>query len=208
MPKPFRLVVLMLFAFSAEVSAGIETPSADTEKQPQEKNRPEVPKTEVSPAPGAAQSDDAIDYTSDEAPPSTYDRKQLESPDTQDPSEIPIFEHLLRTILALAFVVGLVYIFGRWVLPRLSAYRVGKSTGESLKVKEKLQLDGKNALLWVEVRGGPDLLLGSGEHGVRLIQIRGENAAKGYAFQQHLDQASPARNPSKLSAQPDDTGSS
>lgn len=106
-------------------------------------------------------------YDADTPPPTTYDR--LQHTDTaQDFQGESLLRQLGRTVLGLVFVVALIYLTLKVLLPKVLNMRhvVG---GQSLKVIERVQLDARHALVLVDVRGEQTLLVATGEQGVQLL---------------------------------------
>lgn len=75
---------------------------------------------------------------------------------------------LWRTVMALGLVVGLILLSSKYILPKL----LGKAitpTSKHIKVLERTVVDGRNALVLVEIGSGSRLLLGSSDTGLRLV---------------------------------------
>lgn len=108
---------------------------------------------------------------SDSPPPSTYDRLQKE--DEAPVSERSMSEQLLRTAIALAVVVGLIYLIFRLGLGKLLRGRAGLATSSKgnrrLEVLERLQLDPRSAVYVLAVGDGREVLLGAGEKGLAFL---------------------------------------
>lgn len=73
---------------------------------------------------------------------------------------------LLKTLLAMAFILALAFIFIRYVLPRL--YRQGGPRGAEIQILEKQNLDVRKALYLVKVKN-KKYLLSSSEQSVQKI---------------------------------------
>ena len=101
-----------------------------------------------------------------EPPPSTYDKvrstQSLPSPDSEG-----LWRQLVRTALALAFIVGLIYLLAKVVGPRLNLSRL-RSAGR-LKIQDRLPLDARHSLYLIAL-DEHKMLIASGEGGVRLIK--------------------------------------
>ncbi len=75
---------------------------------------------------------------------------------------------LWRTVMALGLVVGLILLGSKYILPKV----LGKAmtpTSKHIKVLERTVVDGRNALVLVEIGAGSRILLGSSETGLRLV---------------------------------------
>ncbi len=119
----------------------------------------------------------APDLTADQPPPSEWDRRQAEKNTAADEEERELKEleersfisQLSQTLIALLVVCGILWLVGRFAISRLSNVRFGGgSSGESIKIIEKLQIDPRTSLYLVEV-GRARMLLGSGEKGIHLV---------------------------------------
>lgn len=73
----------------------------------------------------------------------------------------------LKTLLAMAVVLGLAIVVLRFVLPHLGLHRPQKSQG-NFRVLESFPLDAKKSLYVVEVEGRR-FLIGSSEHAINLV---------------------------------------
>jgi flagellar biogenesis protein FliO len=112
-----------------------------------------------------------VDLHSETPPPSTYD---LAAPH-EDPAAQPLLApenhalmySVLRTLVSLALVIALIFLLSKLVLPRLIK-NMGGARGTFVKVIERTALDGKHALVLVEV-SGLRLLVGTGDSGVQLV---------------------------------------
>ena len=121
-----------------------------------------APQASVSRATPAA----APSYDSDVPPPTRYD---LEHAHDAFPSESrTLVGQLIRTIIALATVIGLIYLLVKLVLPRLMP-GVLRPTEQQLRVVERNQLDAKHGLFLVDIGDGRRLLIGTSEHNVQLL---------------------------------------
>jgi flagellar biogenesis protein FliO len=131
--------------------------------------------TPAAPTPAPTAGGTATATATEAPPPSSWDKAQVAAGKTPEVEETAtdsqswsLTGQLVRTLVSLAIVVGLVYLFGKTVLPRLAGLKLGAS-GKIIKVIERVQVDGRHALLLVEVQNGPTLLLGTGDKGVALI---------------------------------------
>ncbi len=114
-------------------------------------------------------------------PPSTFDRQNARSdnssaaPGVSDNSrnadERSLIEQTGRMLFGLAVVVGLIYLFGRFGLSRLTHLRgvpVVRGNRE-LKLVERLPLGVGQVIYLVELGDGRRVLIGGGDHGLRLL---------------------------------------
>jgi flagellar biogenesis protein FliO len=116
-----------------------------------------------------------VSAVSDEPPPSAWDRRQAElragktpaSPAPDD--EISWGSQLLKTVLALALVIGLLYALFRLGLTRFIGVTALRGPAKSMRVLERQQLDARHALYIVELEGGRRMLIATGEQGVQRI---------------------------------------
>ncbi|MBI5507931.1 MAG: flagellar biosynthetic protein FliO [Deltaproteobacteria bacterium] len=76
---------------------------------------------------------------------------------------------LLRTLLSLGVVVALIYLVFKVVAPRLLGIGMAVKGGKSLKVLERVQLDGRHAVVLLEIDGRRRYLCATGERGVQLL---------------------------------------
>ena len=127
------------------------------------------------------------DLQADVPPLTPYDLDHTDVP--LMPENRSIVAQIGRSLLALLFVVGLIYLFAKWVLPRLIRHLPGAS-GTQLKIVERIQLDPKHALVLVEVTDGERLLIGCGDGGVRLVAQLSQPAAA--HFTGKMDEANAA----------------
>lgn len=80
---------------------------------------------------------------------------------------------LLQTLVALAAVCALVYVFFRIILPR---FQFGANSNQMIRVVERVGIDTKRSLIVVEV-AGKWLLVGVSESGVQLVsELEGAQA--------------------------------
>ncbi len=107
-----------------------------------------------------------LDYEQDTPPSTKYDKLQ-ESPVPEEPRR-DLMSQVARTIFALAVVLGLIFLFSKYGLSRLTGLRTGAS-GQHIEVIERVQLDPKHTLYLVNVNGTGPLLLGGGDGNLRLI---------------------------------------
>ena len=109
-------------------------------------------------------------------PPSTYDLQgqgQGQAPTEDDPWQDPgtgMGMQILRSVIALMLVVGLIYVGGRVLAPRLLSH-LPKQRGSRLRVVDRIMLDNKHALLVVEVADHGPLLLATGDAGVQVLPL-------------------------------------
>ncbi len=111
------------------------------------------------------------DLESDTPPLSSFDALPEPSRLTRawvGPEDHALVSQVGRTLLALGFVIALIYLLAKVLLPRL-ARSLGDNGGRRLKILERTSLDAKHALVLVEVDGGVRLLVGTGDAGVQLI---------------------------------------
>lgn len=122
-----------------------------------------------------------------EPPPSAYDRARAEKGEA--PETESMGGQLIRTVLALAGVVGLIYLLFKIGLGRLlqgGAIRPGRT----VKVLERVPVDARHALVVVELPSGERLLLGSSEHGMSVLtRLESTAPAAPSSFQQVLDKS-------------------
>ncbi len=127
------------------------------------------PKAANEPAPASApQAPPARDIESDTPPPSTYDLQQRHSEPSPPEEGRTLASQLVRTVLALLFVVGLIYAVAKLGLARLARVK-GIGTGR-LRLLERLPVDARNSLFLVELDGTQRFLLGGGgDKGLNLV---------------------------------------
>ncbi|OGQ92173.1 MAG: hypothetical protein A2289_02480 [Deltaproteobacteria bacterium RIFOXYA12_FULL_58_15] len=104
-------------------------------------------------------------------PPSTWDQiHESETNGEQGKEEISWGAQLLKTFFALLLVIGLIYVLFKVGLARFVGMAAFKS-GKTMKVLERIQLDGRHALVIVLVTEPKErrLLLGTGEQGVQVL---------------------------------------
>ena len=89
-----------------------------------------------------------VDYNSEIPPPTEYDRIQ-KSP-LHDPASHGLLWQLVRTVLGLAFVVALIYLLAKLVLPKMAKFS-GLGVGKHMRVVERMALDTKHMLYLVEL---------------------------------------------------------
>ncbi len=146
------------------------------------------PTLEATPAPAVAPAAEP-----EAAPPSTYDRLRQGGP----PASVPAEEgpswgaQLVRTVFALAVVVGLIYLFFKVGLVRLMGIAAVKG-GKTIKVHERVQLDARHALYVVELDGGERMVLATGEQGVQVLE---RLPARRRDFQSTLEAGTPEAPP-------------
>jgi flagellar biogenesis protein FliO len=120
-----------------------------------------------------AQTPPPVDYQSDRPPPTAWDKQQEAdgaAPTTPAPEDgVSLLAQLAKTTVSLLLVIGLIYLFSRFALPRLLAMRPAGKSGKVVTVVERVPLDQKNALVVIDLHEGPRLLLASGEKGVQLL---------------------------------------
>lgn len=120
-----------------------------------------------------------------EPPPSTWDRERAENngkPALEPKEGVSWTAQLAKTVVALLFVVALIYLLFKVGLGRLLGYATVKSGGKALNIVERAQLDARHALFLVEL--GPDnrLLVGTGEQGVQVLaRVDASGRSKGDA---------------------------
>lgn len=125
------------------------------------------PSTQVPSIEAAAPARSLSEIQSDEPPASTYDLAPAKDRAAPMPAA-GMLAHLWRTVLALAAVVALIMLFGRLLLPRLAG-RLHRGQGQRVKVLERIAVDNKNALLVVALADSTQVVLSSGEGGLRMI---------------------------------------
>lgn len=118
-----------------------------------------APETTAAAAPSAA--------LNDQPPPSAYDR--LGGAASEGAPDGDLTGALLRTLLSLGAVVALIYVVFKLGFARFLSSGLARGGGRELKVVERIQLDTKNAVYVVDVKGGGRMVLGTGPEGVRLI---------------------------------------
>lgn len=107
----------------------------------------------------------------DTPPLSTYDRIRQQN-DQPLEEERSLTGQLIRTVFALAVVVGLIYLVFKLGLGRLLQGRGVpglSSANRGIKIVERTVLDGKNAVIMLELNGGRRILVGTGERGVSYL---------------------------------------
>ena len=105
-----------------------------------------------------------IDYNSPVPPQTAFDNSAVEADKTP---EFSLLGQLVRTCLALLFVVGLIYGFAKIGLPKFT--RILGRDGRNIKIQERVQIDNKHALVLVQVGKHAPLLLATGQQGVQLL---------------------------------------
>ncbi len=85
-------------------------------------------------------------------------------------SGLSLTGQLVRTFIALAAVIGLLYFLakvgrGQWIYAL-----AGQTAGRSIKILERVSLDAKHNLFVVEVEGGGRLLLGSSDGSLQVLR--------------------------------------
>lgn len=154
-------------ARQAEANKNAEPPAPQAGKaEPATNNIDSEPQQdEPGSSPGADGGGD--DTPAVDPPPSTYDRRRRAQ--GKDPAEGPtLIGQLVRTLFALAVVVGLIYLVAKVGLARLTKLRGFGST--HMRTLDRLQLDPKSSLYLVQVHSDKVFLVGTGEHGVRYVQ--------------------------------------
>ncbi len=102
----------------------------------------------------------------DEPPPSAYDRARKDGGELPETSSL--VGQLLKTMLALAFVCGIIWVIFKFGAARLLPGATGPRDGRLVRVVERVLVDQKSSLLIIDV--GPDrMLLGCAEGGINLI---------------------------------------
>lgn len=81
---------------------------------------------------------------------------------------------LLQTLIALAAVCGLAYVIFRVILPKL---QIVQSSGNMIRIVERVGIDTRRSLLVVEV-AGKWLLVSISESGVQLVSELNEQEAR------------------------------
>jgi flagellar biogenesis protein FliO len=99
-------------------------------------------------------------------PPSEWDLRQGES--AAQPEEKSLVGQILRTLLALAFVVGLIFLAGRYAMAKLNGGKLPTRQGDIVKVVERIALDGRHGLFLIDV-AHKRYLLGSGDKGLSVL---------------------------------------
>ena len=102
---------------------------------------------------------DAVDFSADAPPPTAYDRLGAEPKVALAPESLGLLRQLGRTVLALAATLALVYLTFKLLLPRLMT-RLGPQGTRTLRLRERLVLDGKNSLVVVEHEDGRSWIVG------------------------------------------------
>lgn len=131
---------------------------------------PAAPPIEAVPARGAEAVESpaapSAEQPSPAAPPGmeSFERERLRPP-ADDES---FASQMLRSLLALAGVVLLIYLVFKLGLQRLMPGGMVRS-GRSVRLLERVQLDMRHSLYVVELDGGKRLLLGSSERGMSVL---------------------------------------
>ncbi len=136
---------------------------------------PQAEPSTATPADAALQGEEPVEtgeLAPDRPPLSTYDRVRQENNEPLE-EERSLTSQLIRTVFALAIVVGLIYLIFKLGLGRLLQGGgvpglTGKSSRE-IKVVERTMLDGKNAVIMLELGGQRRILVGTGERGVSYL---------------------------------------
>ena len=82
-------------------------------------------------------------------------------------------DQLVRMVLGLGFVVALIYVLGKVVVPK--ALKLAPMGGaKTLHVAERIPLDAKHALFLVNVEGAGKLLIGTSENSVHMLKELGQ----------------------------------
>lgn len=102
----------------------------------------------------------------DEPPPSAYDRARQDG--GQTPDQTSLVGQLVKTMVALAFVCGIIWVIFKFGAARLLPGAMGPRDGRIVRVVERVMVDQKSSILIVDV--GPDrMMLGCAEGGISLI---------------------------------------
>jgi hypothetical protein len=129
------------------------------------------------------------DLFSDAPPPSSYDLlNQSPGSALRRPSEGPsMLMQLVRTIVALCGVLFLLWACARVIGPRLARV-VHRPNGRGMRVRDRLNLDGRTTLLHVELDGGTSYLIASNDHAVTVVDriAPSEAAPAPKPFDHHL----------------------
>ena len=129
------------------------------------------------PARATAPASTERDLLSDVPPPSSYDLLN-ESPGSalRNPAEGPsMLMQLVRTVMALCGVLFLLWACARVIGPRL-ARAVNRPTSRGMRVRDRLNLDGRTTLVHVELEGGTSYLIASNDHAVTVVDRLRPNA--------------------------------
>jgi flagellar biogenesis protein FliO len=124
-----------------------------------------APRGESSAEPGTAPAPE-------QPPPSTWDKnrgQEGDGPAAEPDEEISWTAQLAKTVVALLFVVALIYFLFKVGLARLLGYATVRSGSKALAIVDRAQLDARHALYLVELGPKHRLLLGTGEQGVQLL---------------------------------------
>lgn len=109
-----------------------------------------------------------VDTVSDDAPPSTYDLTQGKTAHSVHPETTQLLWQLVRTVVALAAVLALIFVLAKVLLPRLT-HRFTAGDPALLQIKSRLRLDESHQAILLEIRGGKEVLLALGPSGAQLI---------------------------------------
>lgn len=133
--------------------------------QPSEKTpAPSLPVS--SKATTTSESNDASVFEEDTPPTTEFDK--IQNKDTPTEPRRDLVSQVARTIFALVVVLGLIFLFSKYGLARLTGLRTGVG-GKNIHLVERVQLDQKHTLYIVDIEGNGSLLLGGGEGELRLI---------------------------------------
>jgi len=141
----------------------------------------EKPAADVPPEPAVAAPADKpkIDYNAETPPPTPWDRERSEHGLDAEFGGESIGAQILRMLVSLGAVVALIYLFAKYLLPRLiGAKMIGRGT-KTLKLRERLQLDARHSLFVVELEDGRTMLLGGGDSGINVLEtLSGDSESK------------------------------
>jgi flagellar biosynthetic protein FliO len=111
--------------------------------------------------------------TAEEPPPSAYDRVRQDGGQTPDTTSI--VGQFLKTVVALAFVIAIIWVVFKFGAARLLPGATGPRSGRLVRVVERIFVDQKTSLVVVDV-GTERMLLGVAEGNIRLLKELGAAA--------------------------------
>lgn len=118
------------------------------------------------PEPALGTTNAVVDYQSDVPPPTRYDAEQHTTP--MDAQTRSLTWQLLRTVIALGFVIALIFLIAKVAMPRLTRLAGVKGTGR-IKVLERMPLDAKTALYLLELDGKEQILIAATGQNVKVL---------------------------------------
>ncbi len=177
---PLAFALLVSPAAWAEASGKSATsPSLEAPRPAPVRPGPGAPAAGEASGPEAPLASSRALVNSDSPPPSSYDLARRRGGEAVPEEGRSLVSQALRTIFALLLVVALIYLFGKLVLTRMG--RVKSVGGPRLRITDRLQIDGRNALLIVEVDGRRLLVGASGDKGMSLLSALESGSGKAFA---------------------------